>query len=141
MAVKDVLPLGWTSKSATVRFWLAMDEHRQQRAQRIKRLREHRGWSAERLAQEAGLSAKTVSRLENADVDEPRGNTIRKLADALDVEQDAIRGARPSLPQTRLEERLGRIETKLDELLDQLPQAALAEPWNGSERRRGERRS
>jgi transcriptional regulator with XRE-family HTH domain len=51
----------------------------------LKRLRIERAMTQEELAQAAGIGTNTVTRLE-ADITEPRPPTLRKLAQALDVE-------------------------------------------------------
>lgn len=110
--------MGWTNKAVTSSFWLVMQEHAQQRGKRLVALRKDRDWTSEQLAQEAGLSYKTISRLENGDVEEPRRNTIKKLASALKVTEAAITGERPSsmdIEQTASQ--LDRIEKMLEELL------------------------
>ena len=53
------------------------------RGERLRKLRARRGWSQERLAEAAGLEPKTISRLENNAVDDPRPETLRRVVDAL----------------------------------------------------------
>ena len=53
-------------------------------AERIRTLREQRAWSQEHLATVAGLSTRTLQRIENGRT-EPRGQTLRLLAKALDT--------------------------------------------------------
>lgn len=84
----------WTRRSAAVSVLLAMDEYRKQVGQRVLALREARGWTHATLAHEAGVSDKTISRVENGR-HEMRGNTLQKLAAALGVEESAIRGQPP----------------------------------------------
>jgi transcriptional regulator with XRE-family HTH domain len=58
-------------------------------ANRIKDLRSRRGYSQEELAERSGLSLRTIQRIEN-DETEPRGNTLIRLAAALDVTVDEL---------------------------------------------------
>jgi len=129
MDVKRVQTTGWTNPALTARFWAAMeDQQRQERAKALIRLRKARGWSAERLAQEAKVSSKTVSRIETADVDEPHTGTIKKLAVALDAQIEDINGPAPPMegepgPIERLENRLEKMQESLEQLLARLPEA------------------
>ena len=50
-------------------------------ADRLKRLRQERGWSLDRLAEESGLSRATLSRLEKAEVS-PTAEVLSKLCRA-----------------------------------------------------------
>ena len=50
-------------------------------ADRLKRLRQERGWSLDRLAEESGLSRATLSRLEKAEVS-PTAEVLSKLCTA-----------------------------------------------------------
>ena len=54
------------------------------RAERIKRF-----WTQERLANEATLSQKALSKIENNEV-EPRFSTILKIAEALGIEPSQL---------------------------------------------------
>ena len=56
---------------------------------RVKELRKRKGISQEVLAEESGLSLRTIQRIEN-DETEPRGDTIKRLAVALDTSPDEI---------------------------------------------------
>lgn len=121
MAVKSFQTKGWTNPATTASFWAAMEEaQRRELARNLIRLREERDWSSERLAQEAGVSSKTISRLENAHVEDPRSATIAKLADAFDVDREKITGPRLSVdePEGPLEE----IRRMLREVLSRLPE-------------------
>lgn len=53
-------------------------------ARRLKRLRNRKGYSQEELAEKAGLSLRTVQRIENGETD-PRGDSLGRLAAAFDV--------------------------------------------------------
>lgn len=97
-------------------FWAAMSEHANVLAQRITHARKAKGWSKDRLALEAGLSYKTIKRLEKAEIKKPQSGTYDKLAAALEVEVRHLDEGRPSLDE--LEEQGGpleRIETLLKE--------------------------
>ncbi len=53
-------------------------------AKRIKTLRNNKGYSQEALANETNLSLRTIQRIERGET-EPRGDTLKRLANALDV--------------------------------------------------------
>lgn len=57
--------------------------------QRIKSLRSRKGYSQEELAERTGLSLRTIQRIENGET-EPRGDSLKRLADAFDVPPDEI---------------------------------------------------
>jgi transcriptional regulator with XRE-family HTH domain len=52
--------------------------------ERVKRARRRRAWTQEHLAREAGLTVRTLHRVEGEAV-EPRPSTLHKLAGALGV--------------------------------------------------------
>jgi transcriptional regulator with XRE-family HTH domain len=54
---------------------------------RIKELRESKGLSQEELSEKAGVSLRTIQRMEN-DESVPRGSTLRNIASSLDVSSD-----------------------------------------------------
>lgn len=58
-------------------------------SQRVKELRCRKGMSQELLAEESGLSLRTIQRIENNE-SEPRGDTLKRLAIALDNSPDEI---------------------------------------------------
>lgn len=58
-------------------------------AKRVKELRNRRGLSQELLAENSGLGIRTIQRIENGET-EPRGDTLRRLANALDSSPDEI---------------------------------------------------
>ena len=58
-------------------------------AQRVKDLRNRKGISQEVLAEESGLSLRTIQRIENNET-VPRGDTLKRLAIALDTSPDEI---------------------------------------------------
>ena len=53
---------------------------------RLRKVRDMRLLSQRELAERAGLSPTTILKLESGRVDEPHPRTIRKLADALEVD-------------------------------------------------------
>ncbi len=53
-------------------------------AQKIRELRSRRGFSQEELAERSGLNPRTIQRIENGET-EPRGDSLTRLATALDV--------------------------------------------------------
>ena len=58
-------------------------------AKRVKNLRSRKGLSQELLAENSGLSLRTIQRIENSET-EPRGDTLRRLSDALAVAPEEI---------------------------------------------------
>ncbi|MGM0588572.1 MAG: helix-turn-helix domain-containing protein [Bacteroidota bacterium] len=58
-------------------------------AEKIKQIRNQKGFSQEKLAEKSNLSLRTIQRIENGKSD-PRGNTIIQIADALDVSIDTF---------------------------------------------------
>lgn len=52
----------------------------------IRFYRAERDWTQERLAEEAGIAATSVVRLENAEISRPRVSTLKKLANALGID-------------------------------------------------------
>lgn len=58
-------------------------------ALRVKELRNRKGFSQEMLAEESSLSLRTIQRIEN-DETVPRGDTLKRLAVALDTSPDEI---------------------------------------------------
>jgi len=62
-------------------------------ADRLRKVRDKRLLSQRELAERAGLSPTTILKLESGRVDEPHPRTIRKLADALEVDAaELVRG-------------------------------------------------
>ena len=57
---------------------------------RLREVRDKRLLSQRELAERAGLSPTTILKLESGRVDEPHPRTIRKLADALEVDPDEL---------------------------------------------------
>lgn len=60
-----------------------------QLSKRVKDLRNRRGISQELLAENSGLSLRTIQRIENGET-EPRGDTLKRLADTLNVTPDEL---------------------------------------------------
>lgn len=58
-------------------------------AKRIKDLRLRKGFSQEELSEKSGLSLRTIQRIENGET-EPRGDSLKRLAVALQVSPDEI---------------------------------------------------
>jgi uncharacterized Tic20 family protein len=58
-------------------------------AQKLKELRNRKGLSQEVLAEDSGLSLRTIQRIENNET-VPRGDTLKRLAIALDTSPDEI---------------------------------------------------
>ena len=58
-------------------------------AQKIKELRNRKGFSQEELSEKAGLSLRTIQRIENGET-EPRGDTLKRIAVAFEVSSDEI---------------------------------------------------
>jgi len=58
-------------------------------AQKIKLLRNKKGYSQEELSEKTGLSLRTIQRIENGET-EPRGDSIKRLAEVFDVSTDDI---------------------------------------------------
>ncbi|HVW98192.1 MAG TPA: helix-turn-helix domain-containing protein [Mucilaginibacter sp.] len=56
-------------------------------AKKIKEIRNRKGLSQEQLADKSGLSLRTIQRIENGE-SVPRGDTLRRLAEALQVSPD-----------------------------------------------------
>lgn len=56
---------------------------------RVKELRIRKGLSQEELAENSGLSLRTIQRIENGE-NEPRGDTLKRLSNSLNVSPDEI---------------------------------------------------
>ena len=59
----------------------------------LKKLRNKRGWSQERLAREASISYQTLIKIEQDRIKNPRLETLIKLAKALGVSLDKLVGS------------------------------------------------
>ena len=58
-------------------------------SQKVKELRIKKGYSQEILAEQTGLSLRTIQRIEN-DETEPRGDSLKRLAQALNTSPDEM---------------------------------------------------
>jgi len=58
-------------------------------SKRVKELRSRKGLSQEQLAENSGLSLRTIQRIENGET-EPRGETLKRLMNALDATPDDL---------------------------------------------------
>jgi transcriptional regulator with XRE-family HTH domain len=58
-------------------------------SKRVKELRSRKGFSQEQLAENSGLSLRTIQRIENGET-EPRGETLKRLMNALEVAPDDL---------------------------------------------------
>ncbi|WP_142530450.1 helix-turn-helix domain-containing protein [Pedobacter westerhofensis] len=61
-------------------------------AQKIKALRNRKGFSQEQLASAAQINLRTVQRIEAGDT-EPRGDTLKRISSALDIDPDELIGS------------------------------------------------
>jgi len=59
----------------------------------LKRFRLKKGWSQERLAREAGISYITLVKIERGNIQNPKLETLIKLAKALGVSIDRLVGS------------------------------------------------
>ncbi|MEU9974087.1 DUF488 family protein [Streptomyces sp. NPDC051014] len=65
-------------------------DHARALAQRVRALREDRGWTRERLAKEAGIAVGTLGRLESEGAIQPGFFTVGAVAGALGVSLDGL---------------------------------------------------
>lgn len=56
----------------------------------LKKLRQQKGWSQEKLAKEAGISYQTLIKIERGYIKNPKLGTLIKLASALKVSVDDL---------------------------------------------------
>jgi transcriptional regulator with XRE-family HTH domain len=92
----------------------------------VKEIRRRKGWSQKDLAEESGVGQDTISGIESGR-HEPRPSTLRKLADALDVEvADFFR--EPAVPLPEAPKEAGQLDqgkaAGLRELLDNVRKTA-----------------
>lgn len=90
---RNVQSLGWTRREFAATFQRMLLDRYREIGREVRRLRENKGWTQERLAQEAGLATKTISRIESPG-DEPheiRPTTYLKLSGALGVSVEHLR--------------------------------------------------
>lgn len=127
MPVNPDKSMAWTTPAQTARFQSAMEEQaRQQLAKRLKELRQYKGWTADELAHQSGVSPRTVSRLETAGVENPRETTLVRLADAFQMDREALAGPRltPEAMDQAARTQLDTIEGMLRILIRRLPDPA-----------------
>lgn len=72
-------------------------------SERIRTLRKAKGLSQESLAEHAGINLRTLQRIESGNVI-PRGETLRLLAQALDVPVEELSAATTEVPATMYED-------------------------------------
>jgi len=58
----------------------------------LPKFRKQKGWSQEKLAQEAGISYNTLIKIERGGIENPKIETVIKLAKALSVSIDELVG-------------------------------------------------
>lgn len=56
----------------------------------LKKLRQQKGWSQEKLAKDAGISYQTLIKIERGYIKNPKLGTLIKLASALKVSVDDL---------------------------------------------------
>jgi len=61
----------------------------------LKKLRQKKGWSQEKLAREASISYNTLIKIERGGIKNPKLETLIKLAKALGVSIDELIGKIP----------------------------------------------
>lgn len=58
----------------------------------LAKIRKEKGWSQEKLAQEAGVSYNTLIKIERQGIKNPKIETVIKLANALGISIDELAG-------------------------------------------------
>lgn len=61
-------------------------------AKRLKELRKKSGWSQQKLAEKAGLSYNTITKIEQGAATKPTIQTMIKIADAFQISIDELVG-------------------------------------------------
>ncbi len=61
-------------------------------AKRLKELRKKAGWSQQKLAEKAGLSYNTITKIEQGAATKPTIQTMIKIADAFQISIDELVG-------------------------------------------------
>lgn len=79
-----------------------MEQGRQTVADRVRTLRDQRGWSLAQLAGRASIDPSTIWKIENGRTPNPGNLTLGKIASALGVSLQEITGERP-MPRRRVE--------------------------------------
>jgi len=64
---------------------------------RLKELRKESGWSQQKLAEKAGLSYNTITKIEQGAATKPTIHTMIKIANAFDVTLDELVGRNKKL--------------------------------------------
>lgn len=59
---------------------------------KVKELRQKRGWNQATLAQKSGITQATISRIESGKISQPKMGRLQKLADALGTTIDYLAG-------------------------------------------------
>lgn len=67
----------------------------------LAKFRRQKGWSQEKLSQEAGISYNTLIKIERNGIENPKIETVIKLANALDTSIDELVARRSSTSKTR----------------------------------------
>lgn len=62
------------------------------KGERLRRIREERGWSQERLGKVIGVSRSAISKIEKGTVADPKAVQIKKMAEALGVSAEWLAG-------------------------------------------------
>lgn len=62
------------------------------RLKNLVKLRKQKGWTQEKLARESGISYNTLIKIERGGIDNPKIETVIKLADALKISIDNLIG-------------------------------------------------
>ncbi|MYS91091.1 MULTISPECIES: helix-turn-helix domain-containing protein [Streptomyces] len=83
----------------------ASRDHARVLAQRVRALREVRGWTRERLAKEAGIAVGTPARLESEGAVQPGFFTVGAVAEALEVSRMFLRQYGTHAVEEKLRER------------------------------------
>ena len=77
----------------TYRLFIVLKSHESQGKMYLKnlaKLRKQKGWSQEKLAVESGVSYNTIIKLERGRIENPKIDTVLKLAKALGVNIDDL---------------------------------------------------
>lgn len=82
--------MGWTRRDIAATFQRMLQERYEKVGSEVRRLRLSQGLTHETLAFKAGVSVKTISRVENGRLHEHRGGTYRKIAQALGVDVQVL---------------------------------------------------
>ena len=77
----------WTYSSITIPYCQA-----KMIAKRLKELRKRAGWSQQKLAEKAGLSYNTITKIEQGAATKPTIQTMIKIADAFQISIDELVG-------------------------------------------------